>query len=258
MVCGRTYPLLGTDPENRGTICLGPDNRTDAARITFKPNPAIDVWNVLPLFDVQHWYERLVSMQLMVAPLVFRHHAVFKDPQAPNTAPYVAVDFDTAPPPPYDVSRYPVDLGNTAPVERQFINAHGCYTLMKTAAQRLVLSFVEAHECLVPIGTFMLVETNAIQQFGIGSPKQWIRGSLRYPDETLDEGVGDHSQLRIYVTLRIRTRPGDEDEVRVIYVPPANCRIFSETRVTEADYSIDAVKHVIRVQGAGVAAMSPP
>jgi len=193
----------------------------------------------------------------MVAPLVFRHYAVFKDPTNPNTAPYVAVDFDTPPPPPYDVSRYPVDLSNPNPVERQFIDAQGCYTLMKTAAHRLMLSFVEAHENLVSIGTFILVETASIQQFGIGSPKQWIRGSLRYPDETLEEGVGDLSQLRVYVTIRIRTRPGDEDEVRVVYAPPSNCRIFSEMRVTEADYSVDAVKQYIRMQGAAVVAMPP-
>jgi hypothetical protein len=255
LVCGSTYPLLGVDPENYGTICLGPDNRSDAARITFKPDPAVDVWEVAPLFGVELWFGRLATMQLMVAPLVFRHHAVFKDLRAPNSAPYVAVDFDTTPHPPYDVSRYPVDLGNTNPVERQFINAHGCYTLANTNAHRLSMPFGEAHECLVPIGTFMLVETSAIQQFGIGSPKPWIRGSLRYPDETLDEGVGDHTQLRIYVTLRIRTRAGEEGDVRVIYIPPSNCRIFAEMRVTEADYSIDAAKHIIRAQGAAVAAL---
>ena len=95
LVCGRTYPLLGVDPENYGTICLGPDNRSDAARITFKPDPAVDVWEVAPLFGVELWFGRLATMQLMVAPLVFRHHAVFKDLRAPNSAPYVAVDFDT-------------------------------------------------------------------------------------------------------------------------------------------------------------------
>ena len=255
LVCGRTYPLLGTDSDIRGTICLGPENRGDAAKITHRPNPATDDWEVVPLFDVQHWYDRIVSMGLMVAPLVFRHYAVFKDPARPNTAPYVAVNFCTRPSPPCDVSRYPVDLSNTTPVERQFLDTNGCYTLIKSDTNRLTLSFFEAHELLLPIGTFILVETSSIQQFGLGSPKQWIRGSLRYPDETLEDADSDNAQLRVYVSIRIRTRPGDGDEVRVVHAPPPSCRIFSEMRITEADYSVDVVRHVIRVQGAAVAAV---
>ena len=140
-------------------------------------------------------------------------------------------------------------------MERQFLDTTGCYTLLKSQGNRLTISFVEAHENLLPIGTFILVETNSIQQFGLGSPKQWIRGSLRYPDETLEDDGSDDAQLRVYVTIRVRTRPGDDEEVRVVYAPPLNCRIFSEMRVTEADYSIDTVRHVIRMQGAAVAAV---
>ncbi len=252
LVCGRTYPLLGADPNIHGTICLGPENRGDAVRIIYKPDPATNTWNVVPLFDIQHWYETLSRMELMVAPLIFRRHAVFKDPSDSSAAPLVAVNFNTVPPPPHDVSRYPVDLSNPTPTERQFLDPYGCYTLMKTLNSQLSLSFAEAHECLLPIGTFVLVETNSIQQFGLGSIKPWIRGSLRYPDETLyeEDADADEAQLRVYVTIRIRTRPGDDEEVRVVYAPPSSCRIFSETRITEAEYSIDAVRQIIRIQGA--------
>jgi hypothetical protein len=255
LVCGRTYPLLGVNPENSGTICLGPDNRGDTVRITYKPDPAVDVWAVVPLFDVKNWYDRITRMEMMVAPLVFRHYAVFRDPTNPSLAPFVAVDFNTRAPPPHDVSRYPVDLSNPTPIERQFLDSQGRYSLMKAMTNRTFISFVEAHENLLPIGTFMLVESSSIQQFGLGSPKQWIRGSLRYPDETLEEDDSDEAQLRIYVTIRIRTRPGDEDEVRVIYAPPTNCRIFAETRITEAEYSVDAVRQIIRIQGAAISAV---
>jgi hypothetical protein len=256
LVCGRTYPLLGVDQERRGTICIGPDNRGDAARITYKADPAVDVWTVVPLFDVQHWFDRIKDLELMVAPLVHRHYAVFRDPLHPNTAPYVAVDFRTPAPPPHDVSRYPVDLSNPHPVERQFIDACGFYTLVKSSAVQLRMSFVEAHENLLAIGTFILIETNSIQQFGLSGPKAWIRGSLRYPDEAVDEDEGNgESQIRIYITVRIRSRPGDDDDVRVVYVPPSSCRVFADMRITEADYSVDAVKHVIRLHGAAIVAV---
>jgi hypothetical protein len=254
LVCGRTYPLLGVNPEIQGTICLCPDNRSDAALITIRSDPEADVWNIIPLFDVQLWHERIKEMDLMVAPLVFRHYAVFRDASHSGSAPYVAVDFGTHQTPPYDVSRYPVDISNTNPVQPQFLDSHACYTLMKSPAERLTVPFMEAHENLLPIGTFILVENDSIHQFGLGCSKHWIRGSLRYPDEVLAEDNSDDSQLRIYVTVRIRTRPGEEDEVRVVYAPPTSCRIFSEMRVTEADYSIDVTRQVIRVHGSrGVA-----
>jgi hypothetical protein len=195
----------------------------------------------------------------MVAPLVFRHYAVFKDSLRPGTPPLVAVDFCTQPPGPCDVSRFPVDTGNPVPVEKQFLSTYGNYMLAKSLAEIHSTSFINAHENLLPIGTFMLVDTRAIHQFGIGGPKQWVRGSLRYPDDTLDDDESNEAQIRVYVTIKIRTRPGEDIEVRVIYATPNDCRIFSEMRVTEADYSIDAARHTIRIQGGGVvAAQAPP
>ena len=97
----------------------------------------------------------------------------------------------------------------------------------------------------------MLIETSSIQQFGLGGNRPWIRGSLRYPDDEIEDGAGDDAQLRIYVTIRIRTRPGEEPEVRVVYATPDKFRIFADARVTEADYSIDAVRQSIRVHAGG-------
>lgn len=256
LVRGRTYPLLGVNQEVRGTVCLGPDGRNDAAKITSVSDEPLAVWRPLPLFDVQLWFEKVREMGLMVAPLVFRHYAVFKDSAHPGSAPAVAVDFCTPSPIPHgDVTRYPVDMSNPIPIERQFLSTQGTYMLARSRADIQPVPFIEAHENLIPIGTFILVRSNAIQQFGLGCPKEWIRGSLRYPDETLEEDRTDDAQIRIYVTVKIRTRPGSEDEVRVVHAPPDSCRIFSEMRVTEADYSIDVARHVIRIQGGGVAAV---
>ena len=250
LVCGRTYPLLGLNPNAIGTICLGPDGRNDAARITLSEDGVH--WHVKPLFDIQHWFERIRVLDLMVAPLVFRHHAVFRDTVNPRSAPYVAVDYDPDVLPPHNTDQYPVDISDPEPVPRQFLSHRGTYTLAKSRATCEIVAFPEAHQRLLPLGTFILVETSAVQQFGIGSLKHWIRGSLRYPDEEMGQGAGDDAQLRIYITVRIRVR--GEDAIRVIYAPPESCRILSDTRITEAEYSIDAVHRNIRVHGAAVVA----
>jgi hypothetical protein len=258
LVFGRTYPLLSCNSAHVGTICVGPDGRTDAAKLTSNTDPAQQAWTTPPLFDVRRWFKTIRDQGFMVAPLVFRHYAVFKDSLHPGTAPLVAVDFRTQLPGPCDVSRFPVDTGNPVPAERQFLSTHGNYMLAKSLAEIHTTPFVDAHANLLPIGTFMLVDSRAIQQFGIGGPKQWVRGSLRYPDEALDGDESDEAQIRVYVTIKIRTRPGEDLQVRVVYAIPTDCRVFSEMRVTEADYSIDATHHFIRIQGGGVEAAQAP
>jgi hypothetical protein len=115
--------------------------------------------------------------------------------------------------------------------------------------------FMEAHDLLLPIGTFILVETASIQQFGLGSPKRWIRGSLRYPDEEIEPNAGNDAQIRVYVTIRIRTRPGEEQEVKVVYAPPKSCRVFADARATEGEYSVDAIRQLIRIHAGGAGAV---
>lgn len=253
LVCGRTYPLLGVDPYNRGTVCLCPDGRGDAVRITLGTEDG--PWRIEPLIDITRWYERVNELNMMVAPLVFRHYAVFRNSSQPDGPPLVAVDFVQEAIVDSNWSQYPVDINDQAPTPRQFLNHQGMYTLASARDSTTPTSFVNAHEQLLHLGTFMLVETSAIQQFGLGSQKRWIRGSLRYPDEEIEQGAGDDTQLRVYVTLRIRTRPGEEQEVRVVYVSPQNCRIFADSRLTEADYTTDAVRQSIRMHAAGGALM---
>lgn len=255
LVSGRTYPLVGMESGHLGTVCLSPDGRGSAVRITTSNDCGVS-WEAHPLIDAEGWFERIRDMEMMVAPLVFRHHAAFRDLDRPGASPLVAVSFCTPPPAPCDVSRYPVELSNPAPNEQQFLSTQGAYMLAKSRADIRCVGFGEAHEALLPIGTFMLVETSAVQQFGIGSPKHWIRGSLRYPDNSLEEGghTEEDAQIRIYLTIRIRTRPGFEDEVRVVYAAPESCRVLAEMRIAEAEYSTEAARHTIRVQGGAIVA----
>jgi hypothetical protein len=256
LVCGRTYPLLGLNPDERGTVCLCPDGRNDAVRITLGTTQ--DPWRIAPLFNIEQWYDKIKDLNMMVAPLVFRHYAVFRSITRPTGPPQVAVDFATEAVVDQNAAQYPVDVNDPVPAPRQFLDHAGMYTLATSHAVLEKVSFVDAHERLLPIGTFMLVETSSIQQFGLGSQKRWIRGSLRYPDEEIEEDAGDDAQLRVYITLRIRSRPGEEQDVRVIYVSPENCRVFAYARITEADYTVDAIRQNIRVHagGGGVAAVA--
>lgn len=252
LVRGRTYPLLGLDPDNVGTICLCPEGKGDAARITLGHAGGGSAWQVEPYFDLRLWYDRVKKLKMMVAPLVFRHYAVFRNPSRHEAHPLVAVDFEPDSPLPVPNSNdFHADAGDPIPEPRQFLNHRGMYTLANTTASTIRVPFMEAHDLLIPIGTFILVETAAIQQFGLGSPKRWVRGSLRYPDEEVEQDAGDDAQLRIYITVRIRTRPGDEQEVKVVYAPPNSCRVLADSRATEAEYSVDAIRQLIRIHAGG-------
>lgn len=208
-------------------------------------------WQVVPLFNIEQWYDRIKELKLMVAPLVFRHHAAFRDGSRRDAHPLVAVDFVQEDCPWYNIDNYPVDINDPIPIPRQFLSHKGTYTLAGSRLSTTAVSFTDAHDRLLPIGTFMLIESDSINQFGLGGSKRWIRGSLRYPDDEIENGAGDDAQLRIYVTLRIRTRPGEEQEVRVVYASPEKFRVFADMRVTDADYSVDAVRQAIRVHRGG-------
>jgi hypothetical protein len=108
--------------------------------------------------------------------------------------------------------------------------------------------FTEAHERLVPLGTFILVSRQSIRHFGIGCTKNWLRGSLRYPDDA--EPDDDDHQYHVYVSVRIRNRSGD-NTVRVIHVHLAECRIMEGSNVAAVDISLDACPVIVQMN-AGV------
>jgi hypothetical protein len=256
LVRGWTYPLLGLDPDNMGTICLCPEGKGDAARITIGNAGDSSTWRVEPYFDLRLWFEQVKRLKMMVAPLVFRHYAVFRNPSRNEPHPMVAVDFIPDQPFPVpNANDFHADAGDPIPVPRQFIDHRGMYDLADGPGSTTKVPFMEAHDLLLPIGTFILVETASIQQFGLGSPKRWIRGSLRYPDEEIEPNAGNDAQLRVYVTIRIRTRVGEEQEMKVVYAPPRSCRVFADARATEGEYSVDAIRQLIRIHAGGAGAV---
>ena len=248
LVRGRTYPLLGTNPEARGTITLYPEAGSATARITLGAEGYAD-WEIMDNLPITVWYEALTSKELMVAPLVYRKFAVFRDtpgsilfsvffmacshqPCFTGQPPYVAVSFMT-------------DMLPNSSDDPQFLSWDGKYTLARSITDFKKVPFVDAHQRLVPLGTFILVKTRAITHFGINGPKQWVRGSLRYPEEDTN---GD--EICIYVTVIIKVRPGVEPDIRVIHTTPENCLILADSGVHEQDYTTDLIKQSVQMPSA--------
>jgi hypothetical protein len=244
LVCGRTYPLVSDNPDVTGTLTLAPENRFEAFRLVvvrIAPSTGQRTCiEVRPLMGISEWFKKLVEDKFMVAPLVFRRHALFRNnfPDTPDTnIPFVAINFAT-PVPPAEAgssSRFPrhdhmVNI-------RQFLSHSGNYVLAHGRGRHNTVHFTEAHERLVPLGTFVLVFVPMINQFGISSPKRWLRGSLRYPEDAGPDD--DEHQYHVYAAVRVRTRGGDVT-VRVIHVHVENCRIMEGCSIAAADISLEA------------------
>ena len=71
-----------------------------------------------------------------------------------------------------------------------------------------------------------------MNQFGISCSKQWLKGSLRYPEDT--EPDEDEHQYHVYVSVRVKTRTGDLI-VRVVHAHVESCRIMEGCGIAAAD-----------------------
>lgn len=242
LVCGRVYPLLSMDEGKHGTLCLAPDGRSGSFRMVTTKVLASGVYEsqIQPLMDIKNWFDFVITQsRFMVAPLVFRRHAIFWDIDHRTGHPLVAINFETEGAPESDSNAiFPRHEG--APVVRQFLSFTGHYTLGCCRGVNRRVHFTEAHERLVPLGAFLLIRTNAIGHFGLGSAKDWIRGSLRYPDDI--EPTDDDHQFHVYCTLRVKIRNNNNNETsaRVVHVPVEECRIMEDSDVPASDIAFEA------------------
>ena len=206
LVLGRRYPLVGTDPDTNmyGTILLDPNG---LAHIT----TSIDAgpWTMDPPVSLDSWWKTLQEKELMVAPLIFRRHAAFRAEGVDRSSPpWVAI--------------------NHRIEGRQFLTRSGHYLLSRgETAETQEVPFIEAHERLLPIGTHILVEREAIHHFGLTGTCGWVLGSLRYPDNATEQELSDANQHNIYLTIRMKVSPGMEQQLRLVYVAPRRCRILN-------------------------------
>ena len=240
LVAGRNYPLQGADPSLVGTVCLLPEGVQDMYRITFMKRNPVDPDARRRHEDaiihmhrgVEHWYAKVAGHNMAVAPLVFRRHAVFRNDDCADAAPYVAVNF---------MVNGRVNSGG----DRQFVCVTGDYTLAQGEGRLKRVCFIDAHASLVPIGAFMMVNKSALAQFGLFCEKDWVRGSLRYPE---DEVVsGDDHQYNIYVMIKLKGR--GEGSVRVVCVPVSSCRVADTSGIRQGDFCVSAFLQLLNAGG---------
>lgn len=248
LVCGRTYPLVGLDPNETGTLCLAPGGRSGAFRFVVIKirSDGFRECEIQPLMDVREWFRRVVeTAKFMVAPLVFRRHAVFRNVDNPAASPFVAVNFATPDAPEAAASsRFP--RHDNVPQERQFLSFTGNYMLTRGRGELVPVHFTDAHERLVPLGTFILISRLSIGQFGLGCVRSWLRASLRYPEDA--EPADNEHQFHVYATVRVKTRTGDYT-VRVIHVHVENSRIMDSSGISQSDISLEACPAIVQMGG---------
>ena len=242
LVRGRTYPLLGLlDSNKKGTICLCPNRRRGARiQITVGNGPSSNM-----MYGLDSWYKKLCEEEVMVAPLIFRNHAVFRD--AGRHCVWVSsCNHSDAPKVADNEHEFPV-LGEDEVwlVRKQFVDTQGRYTLVRGANETQVVDFQEAHQRLLPIGVFMLVKNEALGTFGMTSDREWVRGSLRYPDEGI---VGaEIFPHRVYFAINVRER--NFTQVRIMCVEPDQCCVLEEHG--EINISSIATEVVVQPLAAG-------
>ena len=253
MVCGRTYPLVSDSPDVTGTLTLAPDNRLDAFRLVVVTMTASGqrMCEVRQLMDIREWFKKVVvELKFMVAPLVFRRHALFRNHDTLSGCPSVAINFATPAPPPEiagssSASRFPRhDHHHAVNSVRQFLSHSANYVLAQGRGRHAIVHFADAHERLVPLGTFVLIFGANIGHFGISCTKRWLRGSLRYPEDTVPDD--DEHQYHVYVAVRVRTRGGDVT-VRIIHVQVESCRIMEGSSVVSADICLEAASASVQL-----------
>lgn len=244
LVRGRTYPLLGVPGSTkRGTICLCADSRR-MARITETDDDSID-WAVR-LVPLATWFDTLTKSKLMVAPLIFRHHAVFRD--GARNALWVSSCDSTEAPPAYNASAFEIiDEDDLTLPSQQFLDCSGQYAFRRAPGEILRVPFDVAHERLLPIGTFILVKSAALGPFGFAGNRLWVRASTRYPDEGI-VGVEIHLH-KVYFAIRVKER--NVVVIRIACADPMDCCILDEhAEITASSIALEAVVQPLAGHGA--------
>jgi hypothetical protein len=197
------------------------------------------------MYGLDSWYKKLCEEEVMVAPLIFRNHAVFRDPRQQNVW-VSSCNHSEAPKEADNEHEFSVlDEDEVWLVHKQFIDMHGRYTLVRGANETQVVDFQDAHSRLVPIGTFVYVKSGALGAFGLASNKPWVRGSIRYPDEGI---VGaEIFPHRVYFAVYVRER--NFTQIRIICADPDQCCMTDEQHGINA--SAIAMEVVVQPLAAG-------
>ena len=206
LVMGRRYPLVGA--ESIGTIVLNP-----TATVSLRLSTDSEVWESGPRVELSGWWKFLCDKRLMVAPLIFRDHAVFR-PDVVGTHPWVSKRFDD---------------------DGQFLSKDGRYQMARSEHEVATMDFLEAHSRLLPLGAHMIVRSRAVASYNLLCTEQWVVGCLRYPEADVEDR---EELLKVCVTIQLKETTTSRGGSIVVAVSPADSRILSEDRRRVCTYAI--------------------
>jgi hypothetical protein len=206
LVMGRRYPLMGEE-DVVGTVML-----QDGVMHTTLFDGRVDqaAWAEMPPVALGAWWETLRELEVAVGPLVFRHHAVFRQAGGPNQSPMVALPR----------------------MHGQFLDAKGNYLLAHSTEHMEEVSFVEAHARLLPIGGNLMVRRDALRTFGLRSGHEWVVACVRYPNEDFKHPPyeTEEEQCRLFIMVNVKDNTRNTNAMRVVYVAPEDCLVPDQNR----------------------------
>ena len=294
LVRGRTYPVLGMPGSGiRGTVCLHPQNRLCALIVLTMPDevaaaprpplllrPGLEfalqdfaetIWSYA-VVPVDKWWNVLQHYNAMVAPLVARRYAVYATgdklfvsaahvqnafPDIDYSEQLFPVSDDVS-----DDERDEAIMGeDAAPDENvQYLDFLGQYRMINKKNEFTLMDFEDAHEALVLIGGFLLVKTSALQAFGLGCNRDWVRVSLRYPDEgEISNTTTSTEDESIHIYFAIKTRDRNNAGPMKIRVLHAKAEEFLHPdSITGQQNMPRAATEVFAMPMAGVMQQPPP
>ena len=199
---------------------------------------------------IEEWYQTLASLKVMVAPLVFRRFAVFSDTSIKDRLFVSSTENVMSPPRNYDEALHPVlhhgmdeedrvvlgvmeEEQYTQRIDEQFLDHQGHYTLLHSEAIFHRVTFEEAHSRLLEIGTFIVVEVDALRSFGFNCNRQYVRASIRYPDEgEIANNIFDSSGLyNIFFAVKTRERNNSGNiKIRILHAKASSCMLFDSDK----------------------------
>lgn len=238
LVPGRIYPTVASDGSRivDGVLCCAPNGYSYVYHKVFYDDaePKYDVMglDLLPML--------LSSMEVQPGPLICRDNAVmykngdlylFKKR-------YVDMSLETIEMNVHLEDKFKYLMYPDVQHQQLYMCAKGeymCETLKQvidengkliTQKETCFVNWVDAHECLLPLGTHMVIEFSTLEDKLLllslkhtiplrttGEKPRHVLGWLRYPDEC-DVGYGDDS--KIFVAFRVATYSSDFDDVLIL------------------------------------------
>ena len=149
--------------------------------------------------ELGRWWDFLCEQKLMVAPLVFRNHAVF---QSESSDVWVSAIWEG---------------------DKQFLNPTGEYLVAQSKNATRSMGFLEAHTRLLPLGAHIAIRRRALAEHGLTCVAEYVIGCLRYPEADVSE---EEELYKVYVLVQHKAVPDNQGAAVIVAVPPTECRIL--------------------------------